>query len=173
MESTALGDFFEIANEFLAFGIDEQAGLAGIVAQAAIDAIDPIADKRIGGGGVIFGHKRADPLLKELFNNGPVRLCSASAALIAAGVAIEFHGERTLPYGHPGVMDHGALKKKLTGGLGMGFGFNDNFFEHMDGVFDFLHQEHAHRVDVEIERPDEGPHNVEVERFDVIRFRSS
>jgi hypothetical protein len=42
------GDAFEIANEFLAARVDEEAGFAGGVLKAAINAIYAVADGRIG-----------------------------------------------------------------------------------------------------------------------------
>ena len=43
------GDVFEVANEFLTARVDEEAGFAGGVLQAAIDAIYTVAHGRIGG----------------------------------------------------------------------------------------------------------------------------
>ena len=45
----APGNFFEIANEFFAFGIDQDADIAGAILEAAVDAIDAVADERVGG----------------------------------------------------------------------------------------------------------------------------
>ena len=41
---------------------------------------------------------------------------------------------------------------------------DDDFFDDMNDVVDALHEEHAHGIDIEIERPDEGMEAVEAER---------
>ena len=65
-------------------------------------------------------------------------------------------------------MAFGALKKGTTGVFGgAGVGADDDFFEDMDIVTMFLHEEHAHRVNIEIERPDERQGRFETNFEDV------
>ncbi len=42
--------FFEIVDEFFAIGIDEEADVAGLIAKAAVDGVDAVADGRVGSG---------------------------------------------------------------------------------------------------------------------------
>ncbi len=43
------GDLFEVADEFLALGVDGEVGFAVVVAEAAVDAVDAVADGGLMG----------------------------------------------------------------------------------------------------------------------------
>ena len=88
------GDLFEILDEFAAFGIDEEAGFFESVAEAAVDAVDAVADGRVGGLNLVEGLVGADPHGEEVPDDGPIGLGGGGALLVAAGVAIDFdlHG---------------------------------------------------------------------------------
>jgi len=150
------GDEVEVFDEFAAFGIDEEAGLAVGVAEAAVDAIDAVADGRVGGLNAIGGVIGADPFGEEVgFDNGPIGVGGGGAFLVAAGVAkdVNLHG----PPGHGdhAVIDLNAFEKRVAGSGGVGVG-EDDFVEDVDFiVIGALHEEHAHGVDVEVDRPDD------------------
>ena len=88
--------------------------------------------------------------------------------MTAAGVAIDVHLQRTLKVGNDLVEFVGAQEKGLAGGFGVGVRTDDDFFEDMDDVFDALHEERAHRVDIEIERPDEWAKTIEADGVQVV-----
>ncbi len=149
------GDVFEILNEFTASGVDEQVCFAELVAQTAIDAVDTVAHGGVDGDGVEFCIVRSFPESEELTDESPIGIGARGAALIAAGVAVDFDFERALMVGHGLGQLESAFVKGLAGGFGVGGGFNDDLFENVNGVGDALHKEHTHGIDVEIERPDE------------------
>ncbi len=149
------GDFFEVADEFFAGGVDEEAGFAQFVAEAGVDAIDTVADEGVDGGEVIRRLDETFVHMEEFANLGPIGSRAGGAALVAAGVAVnaELQGRVT-------EMDQlrirgDALDQFAAGFFGGGVGANDDFFEDVDVFVDFLQEEHAHGVDVEIEGPDE------------------
>ena len=142
-------DLFEIFDEFATFGIDEETRVARGVAQPSIDAIDAIAHGWIGLGQVEGGVVQRGKLAEEIFNNRPIRVYRGGAALVAAGVAIDLNLHAVWIEGA------GALVEGLARQFGIGVGQND-FVKNVDHVTDALDEEHAHGIDVEIERPDEG-----------------
>jgi hypothetical protein len=84
-----------------------------------------------------------------LANESPIGVGSGGAALITAGIAIDF--DMNDPFGGEGLH---ALMKGLTSSLSVGVGFENDFVEHVNGFVKALHEEHAHGIDVEIDRPD-------------------
>ena len=68
------GHIFEIANQFRTLRIDEQARVAVKIAQAALDAIDTVADQGVDAGDEKFGFKDATVIGERLFDKGPIGL---------------------------------------------------------------------------------------------------
>ncbi len=84
------GDFFEIADEFFATGIDEEAAVAVLVAEAGVDAVDTVADEWVLRGVVEAGFEGAFPGAEEFLDENPIRGYAGGVALVAAGVAVYF-----------------------------------------------------------------------------------
>jgi len=144
------GDLLEIADEFAAAWIDVEMVLVQSVAETAIDAVDAVAHGRIRGSGVDGGPVEGVKASEELADECPIGSGAGGAALIAAGIAIDLHckgasaGERL-----------GALIEGLAGSLGIGVGLDYDFIKNINAVTATLHEQHAHGINVEIERPND------------------
>lgn len=145
------GDLFEIADEFAATRIDVEVVFAEGVAETAVDAVDAVAN-----GGIRRGCMNGWPVvgveaIEEFADESPIGGGTGGAALIAAGIAIDFDGEGAIARER-----FGAFEEGLAGGVGIGVGLDDDFIKHVDAIAAALHEQHAHGIDVEIERPDDG-----------------
>lgn len=122
-------DLFEVAEEFVAFGVDEEAGFAGVAAEAAVDAVDAVADGGVYGGradgeivaGLVVGEEFAD--------ESPVGGGSGGAALVATGIAIDVQGEWEVVGGDETVEGVQALDDGFAGAEGIGIGLENDFVE--------------------------------------------
>ena len=83
------GDLFEIFDEFAAAGIDVEADVVGMSAEAAVDAINAVADGRIDGGGANGDAEFAFPVSEEVADDDPIGSGGGGAFLMAAGVAVD------------------------------------------------------------------------------------
>ncbi len=149
-------DLFEIADEFLAAGVNEEAALGEVIEEAGVYAIDAVADERIGVDGVERGAIEVFPGVEEIADDLPVGSGTGGAAMAAAGIAVNFYGEGALEAGELPIERLGTFVEELAGGLSRGFGLDDQLIKNVDVFANALQEEHAHGIDVEIERPDEG-----------------
>ena len=82
-------DLIEIFDEFDAAGVDHYVDFVVHVQEAAVDAIDAVADGRVGFGGarsdVIAAAEKAHVLTNDL----PIGIDGGGATLAAASVAID------------------------------------------------------------------------------------
>ncbi len=146
----APADALEISNQFFAFGIDVEAGFAGCILQAAVDDIDAIANAGVHSVGFDVHDSLAAELREKITDEVPIGQCAGGAALMAAGVAIDIDGEGAA--GRTVGLD--ALPETLARHQGVSV-FEDDFVENLDNIALSLREDGAHRVHVEIERPDE------------------
>ncbi len=156
----APGDFFEIADEFFATGMDEEARIAGLVRDAGVDAIDAIADVGVDVVLMIRGREGAAPAFEEILDEGPIGIDGGGAALIAGSVAKDFDGDGGEAVTLRKKVGLHAFQEFLARERSGGVGFDDDFLEDVDVFAIFLREHHAHRVDVEIDAPVDGQHAV-------------
>ena len=159
---------FEIFEEFGATGMDQETALLSLAAESRVDTVDAITNGGVDVGVEVERREDAAPVGEEVADDGPIGSTGGGAAMSTAGIAIDVDLQRTLKVGHAFVEFVGTNLKSLAGGFGIGIGADDDFFDDVDDVFDALHEEHAHGVDVEIERPDERMQAVEADGVDVV-----
>ena len=68
------GHIFEIANQFGTLRVDEQTRVAAKIAQAALDAIDTVADQGVDAGDEKLGLEDATVIGERLFDESPIGL---------------------------------------------------------------------------------------------------
>ncbi len=140
-------DLFEVTEEFVAFGVDEEAGFAGVAAEAAVDTVDAVADGGVDG-------RCADGEIV--------------AALVAAGISVDVQCQWEVMGGDETVEEVETLDDGFAGAEGIGIGLENDFVEDIDGLANALQQEHAHGIDIEINRPDDGIVGIKGDRLHVL-----
>ncbi len=164
-----VADFFEIADEFFGAGAYEELGVAEVVAETGIDAVDAVADVRVGVREVAADLDFACVVSgEESTDEVPVGGSGGGSALMAGGVAVDLDLENSVGATDRFEVGFDVLDEDSASFLGSAaVGANSDFGEDIDVVVNSLHDEHAHGIDVEIDRPDERGGEFEVGVADV------
>ncbi len=115
-------------------------GITVLVAEAGVDAVNAVADEWVDVGVEVIGDECSDPLTEILFDLSPIGEGAGGAALMAAGIAINPDGERALTEGHFEIVILHPTQEGLEGLFGVGVGLENDFFEDVNDLADFLHE---------------------------------
>lgn len=118
-------DLFQIEDQFAAARVNVEMDIACRVAQPGVDAVYAVAHGRVAGGSVEGWRVKLWPLCEELANQRPICTGGGGAALVAAGISVDFN-KKAMCAESPS-----ALVKGLTGEFSIGIRFNDDFIENV------------------------------------------
>lgn len=156
------------AEEFVAFGVDEEASFAGVAAEAAVDTVDAVADGGVDGRGA-DGEIEAGLVVGEEFaDESPIGGGAGGAALVAAGISVDVQCQWEVMGGDETVEEVETLDDGFAGAEGIGIGLENDFVEDIHSLANALQQEHAHGIDIEIDRPDDGIVGIKRDRLHVL-----